>query len=214
MKYYQQWMASRYQRSLFKFAARLGYFGWNTFSFALCSTPLWFINLAECSDRKALALAIGLTLLGTGLGLLGLRYFVQPGAGIWVQLEVRRGALGIHMWKKFPSRAALESVAVEAVRLAGELNFRLVRIESPLLVKPGRLALWGATLRRCLQAECLPAVRVTEVPSGRMDFVRAAGFALLSRAMQFDQECKHLPGPSGLNRPTAGFHLHIPSPAQ
>lgn len=212
MNFYHKWMASSYQRALFKFAARLGYWGWNAFSFGVCCfTPIMLICVSELSDNEAMAMLIVCTCLGCLLGLTGMRYFASPDADIWIQLELERGILGVHMWKRFPSRLALESVAIEAVKLASELNFKLVRIESPLLVKPGRLSLWGATLRRCLSDEKLPVVHVDNVIPKRMDFMRAISFMMVSRAMGFDQESKHLPKDAGLGCPTAGFHLRVAS---
>jgi len=211
VNFYHKWMASTYQRALFKFAARLGYWGWNAFSFGVCCfTPIMLVCLTNLSDTEAMAMFVVCTGLGCTLGLTGMRYFASPDAGIWIQLELERGILGVHMWKRFPSRFALESVAVEAVKLASELNFKLVRIESPLLVKPGRLSLWGSTLRRCLADDALPAVQVADVPPKRMDFMRAVSFMMVSQTLGFDQESKHLPKASGLACPTAGFHLHVP----
>jgi len=211
MTLYNQWMASSYHRQVFKFAARMGYFGWMALSCAVCLVP-WFMfaDLANYTDVDFAVTYVGLAALATFLGTTGLRYFPEANGGIWISVEMRYGVLGVHMWKQFPTRHALQSVAIAGVETATELGTRLVRIESPLLVKDGRVRIWGSALRRSLAAAGLADnVEVRDVAPKPMWSVRAAFFAVGRKLGSYDQEGKHLPPAKGIACPTAGFEIHL-----
>lgn len=211
MTLYNQWMASSYHRQIFKFAARVGYFGWMTICCGLCLVP-WFMfaDLANYTDFDFAVTYVGLASLATFMGTSGLRYFPEANGGIWLSVETRYGVIGVHMWKQFPSRHALQSVAIAGVEIATELGTRLVRIESPLLVKDGRVRIWGSALRRSLAAAGLADnVEVRDVAPKPMWSVRAAFFAVGRKLGNYDQEGKHLPPAQGIGCPTAGFEIHV-----
>lgn len=210
MTYYQKWMASPRHLAVFKTVARLGFMPSLVLGTSVLIGPwLWWALEHNCSKT---AFGFGLLLLllpGAFCLVAATRYFPVAGGNIWMTVEVKRGVLALHMWKTFPSKAVLCDVATKAVQIGLELGCTSICIESPLLVRPGRLQMWGSELTACL-AVFGPQVTVQVVQPKRMMFLRAALFSVTRKLMRYDLQNKHLPAAKGtFSCETAGFILTL-----
>lgn len=210
MTYYQKYMGSASHLSVFKFVARCGFMPWLAIGTVAILLPWYCWALSHGYSKTTFGAGILALLVPGSFALVAsTRYFPVAGGNVWMTVEVKRGVLALHMWKTFPSKAVLCQVAVEAVKIGLAMGFKEVRIESPLLVREGRLQLWGGALRNSL-AVFGPQVVVTDVTPEKMFFLRAMLFAITRKISKYDEENKHLPKPEGLSCKTAGFVIHLP----
>jgi hypothetical protein len=209
MFHYQKWMASTSHREIFKKVAQFGFLP----TLVLGTTTLlgpwfWWAIVQNYSSTVFLAGLVAILAPGSVVLVALARYFPVLGCNVWVTVEVERGVLALHIWKNFPSRQVLGRVVAEAVQIGLDLGLKVVRIESPLLVRESSFRLWGEVLRSSL-VRYGDRIRVIDLPARNMFFLRAALFAATRKIAGYDKENKHLPEPAGIAGKTAGFRIEL-----
>lgn len=209
--YCQKWMSSKQYLKVFKGAYNCGFFLTLILHLLIFVGPwLWLSRTHNYSPN----------ILGTGSVISAalaffvfaatIQYFPVPGGGIWIAVDVKTDVLALHMWKRFPSRTVLCEVSAKAVQLGLELRCKTIRIESPLLVRDGRLQMWGDELRTRL-ASFGPQVVIQITHPKDMFFLHAGLFSLTRKLLRYDLKKKHLPASQGFFKgQTAGFIIQLP----
>ncbi|MGK5011568.1 hypothetical protein [Janthinobacterium sp. MDB2-8] len=211
MTNYQKWMASSHHLKVFKAVANCGFFLTLMLCLLLFTGPWsWWSRTHNYSTDIFGTGVVILTSLGFFVFVATIRYFPVPAGDIWIAVGIKKDVLALHMWKAFPSRNELCEVAAKAVQLGLELRCKTVRIESPLLVRDGRLQMWGDELRTCLTSFGSQVV-IQVIPPKDMFFLSAGLFSLHRKIMRYDLKKKHLPAMQGLFKcQTAGFIIQLP----
>ncbi|MDO9179462.1 MAG: hypothetical protein Q7U16_14270 [Agitococcus sp.] len=206
----KQWMASAAHFWLFKKVAKLGYFRWILLPFTSITAPLYYGAMAvEMSLPVFLGLLMVTSVIAIVFTLSALQHFPKKDSPAFMAVEVRRGLIGIHIWKQFPSKAEMQELLLCGVQAAKETGINVISIQSPLFVKAGRLKTWHRMLRHTLNAQGYPNAYIEVVQSRNLDMCRSLMFSATRYVGNFDISGKHLPKLTMGSVPSAGFNIKL-----